>query len=168
MRSFARGLTGDIYLADDLVQNVCEKALLKRNQYNQGTKLQSWLFRITCTQWYDHLRRKKRRSDTLVHLKDYLNSTTNYQKNQSYNKSATIDLRNALKKLTDEQRTVLSLVTIAGYNYTEVAEILNMPVGTVASRVARARKKMAESLGEQQNSTKTRIKSSELGHEQTS
>lgn len=159
LRSFARGLTGDISLADDLVQNVCERALIKLHQFSIGTRLDSWMYRIACTQWYDQLRKKKRRSESLIKLSDYSNS---FKKEQIINNTASessLDIRDALRKLPDDQRIALTLVNIAGYNYDEVSKILDIPVGTVASRVARSRMKMVEILSAKkpENSNNTTI-----------
>lgn len=168
LRSFARGLTGDRALADDLVQNVCERALIKIKQFSPGTRLDSWLYRIAYTQWHDHLRRQKRRSLKLIQLYDHLHGQRKKatQGSSSSSPGRMLDIKKALCGLPEDQRAALTLVTIAGFNYDEAADILDLPVGTVASRVARARQKMAKLLSENVGSLPPRQDISRYSNEQ--
>ena len=166
LRSFARGLTGDVVQADDLLQNVCERALKKMHQFTPGSQLNSWLYKITVTQWYDHLRKQKKKTEKLINLRDHLHvfeSQHGVVDKHNRQQSNTIDLRRALKRLPEEQRVALLLISFEGYNYDEVAGILDLPVGTVASRVARARSNMAAYLSEKKKKTNS-TQSLEVSH----
>ena len=119
MRRFARSLARDPDRADDLVQAGCQRALERLNQVREGTRLDSWLYRIIYTRWIDKLRRGKSRSANLVVLS-----------------GADLPAAAAAKA---EHHAAITLVSVEGYSYEEAASVLDIPVGTVASRVARAR-----------------------------
>lgn len=145
LRRFALGLTANREEADDLVQAACEKALTKQHQWQPGTRLDSWMYRIVQTQRIDHLRREKHapvslEAETMPDLED----------TQSADRAENEDLLwhtlRALEQLPEEQRLVMLLVVVEGHSYREVAEQLGIPVGTVMSRLARARLRVQESL----------------------
>ena len=147
LRSFAKHLTGGSQAADDLVQCACEKALLHIDQFKPGSRVDSWLYRIVYTQFIDHKRKTTRRAKTLINLNNHYNTLNSSERVIKDGKqSIKVDIKQALLMLSKEQRAAISLVTVAGYNYTEAAKILGLPVGTVASRVARGRKIMADYL----------------------
>ncbi len=144
LRRFARGLTGEVETADDLVQMACERSLQRLEQYRDGTRFDSWLYQIVYTQWIDQLRRRKRRSaqeEKLKHLQK-ITSENQASPKQIY---AVMDVKDALNQIPDENRAAVILVAVEGHTYAEAASVLGIPVGTVASRVARAR----EMLGKQ-------------------
>lgn len=147
LRSFAKTLTGERQAADDLVQSAYERALLHIEQCRPGSRVDSWMYRILYTQFIDNKRKTARQNNALFKLKNYhatLNSSGGGHIEGK--QSIKIDIERALLLLSEEQRAAVSLVTITGYNYTEAAKILDLPVGTVASRVARGRKIMADYL----------------------
>ncbi|WP_347330367.1 RNA polymerase sigma factor [Marinimicrobium locisalis] len=146
LRRFALGLTANREEADDLVQAACEKALSKEHQWQPGSRLDSWVYRIIQTQRIDHLRREKRAP---VSLDD--EGMPEREDTRSADRAEQEDLLQhtlkALEALPEEQRAVMVLVVVEGYSYREVAEQLGIPRGTVMSRLARARLRVQEHLG---------------------
>jgi RNA polymerase sigma-70 factor (ECF subfamily) len=137
MRRFARGLTGSAVEADDLVQSACERALSRAHQFQEGTRFDSWMFRIVQTIWIDQLRsrdtRREDAEDAGVHV------GTDEPGRRIEARLALDEVRIALKQLPPEQRSALMLVTVDGLSYKEAAEVADVPVGTIMSRLARAR-----------------------------
>lgn len=147
LRRFALTLAKDSDRADDLVQASCERALTRLDQVRRGTRLDSWLYRIIYTQWIDTLRRKKTHAAKLILLSNESKSS-NPGSDAATPLDKTLDLQNALEKLPEEHRAALILVSVEGYSYAEAASVLDVPAGTVASRVARARNKLGRILFE--------------------
>jgi RNA polymerase sigma-70 factor (ECF subfamily) len=145
LRRFGLSLTKDLDTADDLVQGACERALTRLNQLREGTRLDSWLYRIIYTQWVDKLRRRQICSEKLIVLSRETESRTVSSDSDS-NFTTSLDVRTALESLPDEHRAAVMLVCIEGYGYAEAGDVLNVPAGTVASRVSRARGMMSRSL----------------------
>ncbi len=147
LRSFAMGLCGDRFVADDLVQASCERALQRLDQVSDLAGIGSWLNRIVYTRWQDLLRKRKTRKAKLLSFGEYRSQLQRGRGNPGENGAiAKLDIEKGLDLLTSDQRAVLSLVLIAGHSYEEAATILDLPVGTVASRVARAKSMLAEYL----------------------
>lgn len=137
LRRFARGLTGTADQADDLVQEACEKALRSASKWQPGTALDSWLYRIIQNTWRDQLRSGHRR---------YMSSAPMDPSGVSADAVTETEARltlhavsAAMQNLNDNQRDVIMLVCVEGRTYAEAAVILGWPVGTVMSRLARAR-----------------------------
>jgi RNA polymerase sigma-70 factor (ECF subfamily) len=147
LRRFALTLARDPDRADDLVQASCERALTRFDQLREGTRLDSWLYRIIYTQWVDNLRRKKTRSAKLILLTNESGSM-NPGADAGNSLDTALDLQNALGTLPEEHQAALMLVSVEGYSYAEAATVLEVPAGTVASRVARARKMLGRILFE--------------------
>jgi len=135
MRAFARSLCGDAAQADDLAQDALSKALKARDSYQLGTNMKAWLFMIVRNQFYSEKRRCWRGSQldpevaerTLIAVDD---------------PSAALELdevRQALQMLPDVQREALVMVGAGGFSYEEAAAISGVAVGTIKSRVSRAR-----------------------------
>ena len=146
LRRFARSLARDPDTADDLVQATCERALLRLDQVREGTRLDSWLFRIIYTRWVDKLRRGKTRSAGLVLLNNGGDSAVTAGPQTSDTLATALDIKTALAALPAENHAAIMLVSIEGYSYQEAASVLDLPVGTVASRVARSRKMLGRYL----------------------
>lgn len=145
LRRFALGLTANREDADDLVQAACEKAIVNQRQWQPGTRLDSWLYRIIQTQRIDLLRREKhaptsQSDDATFELVD------EHSADRAENENLLRYTLRALEKLPEEQRLVMLLVVVEGHSYREVAEQLEIPQGTVMSRLARARLKLQECL----------------------
>ena len=146
LRRFAGGLTPDRHLADDLVQAACLKALERWHQWTPGTSLASWMFRIVQNTWLDDFRTKARQAtdtdeDALLMLAGDDGQALLEQRSELR------AVRRAMAALPEEQRVVLLLVTVDGMSYQEAADALSIPMGTVMSRLARARIRLADALG---------------------
>lgn len=138
LRRFARSLARDPDRADDLVQAACQRALERLDQVREGQRLDSWLYRIVYTRWIDKLRRGKTRSAHLMVLSREDAPIAGNNK-PGRDMETALDIKQALEKLPAEHHAAITLVTIEGYSYEEAAAVLDLPIGTVASRVARAR-----------------------------
>jgi RNA polymerase sigma-70 factor, ECF subfamily len=137
MRRFARGLTGSAADADDLVQAACERALNRTHQYQEGTRFDSWMFRITQTIWIDQLRSRTVRKEASEDEGMHVGSDEPVRRVEA--RLALQEVGAALAELPPEQRAALMLVTVDGLSYQEAAKIAEVPVGTIMSRLARAR-----------------------------
>ncbi len=145
LRRFASGLTHDGHMADDLVQTACLKALERWHQYQADTSLASWMFRIVQTTWLDDYRKRARhKTDTDTDALPDLAGEDGRQVIERRSEMRAV--RDALMQLPDDQRAVLMLVTVDGLSYQEAASALGIPMGTVMSRLARARTRLANAL----------------------
>jgi RNA polymerase sigma-70 factor, ECF subfamily len=137
LRRFARGLTGSAVEADDLVQAACERALARMHQFQEGTRFDSWMFRIVQTIWIDQLRARDVRKEDGEMEEERLGTDESVRRADA--RLALAEVRRAVSRLPVEQRTALLLVTVEGLSYKEAAEVAKVPVGTIMSRLARAR-----------------------------
>ncbi|HYL31577.1 MAG TPA: RNA polymerase sigma factor [Stellaceae bacterium] len=145
LRRFARGLTGSAVEADDLVQAACERALARAHQFQPGTRFDSWMFRIVQTVWIDQLRaREIRRTES---EDEALGTGTDEPTRRVEARMALREVQAAMAVLPAEQRLALLLVTVEGLSYREAAEVAAVPVGTIMSRLARARVALLAKLG---------------------
>jgi len=144
LRRFACVLTGSRDAADDIVQTALERALTRLDQWQPDTHLDRWLMRILHNVWIDEVRRNRR----FVNVSDVsdldLGSDPGDRRAEAH--VALSQARAAIARLPAQQRDVLALVCVDGRSYKEAAEILEVPVGTVMSRLARARKQLADTL----------------------
>ena len=136
LRAFARTLAGDPASADDLAQDAMMKAWDARASYQMGTNMKAWTFMILRNQFYSEKRRSWRQSQ----LDQEAAERTLVAVDDPEAPVALDELRQALKTLPEEQREALILVGAGGFAYEEAAEICGCAVGTVKSRVSRARK----------------------------
>ncbi|GAB5469665.1 MAG: RNA polymerase sigma factor [Rhodospirillales bacterium] len=145
LRRFARVLARSDDQADDLLQAACERALARLDQWQPGTRLDSWMYRIMQTVWIDWTRKNRVRGipEPLEDRHDLSGSDGRTVVEAHLQLGA---VRDAIRDLPDEQRAVLGLVTIDGLSYKEAAGILEIPVGTVMSRLARARLRLAKAV----------------------
>ena len=139
LRRFARALTHDVIAADDLVQDCLTRALGKLHLWEEGTDLRAWLFTILHNQHVNHIRRKVREGAAvgLSEREPLLSHPA-----QQGRRLELRDLERAILKLPDAQRSVILLVGLEGMRYEEVAVVLNVPVGTIRSRLSRARESL--------------------------
>ena len=137
LRRFARGLSRSVTDADDLVQAACERALARRHQFQEGTRFDSWMFRIVQTIWIDQVRSRDVRKEDGDTAQDRLGSNEPVRRVEA--RLALDEVRRALDCLPPDQRTALLLVTVEGLSYKEAAETVQVPVGTIMSRLSRAR-----------------------------
>jgi RNA polymerase sigma-70 factor, ECF subfamily len=145
LRRFARGLTGSAVEADDLVQAACERALSRTHQFQEGTRFDSWMFRIVQTIWIDQLRARRTRKEESEAVAEQIG--TDLPRQLAEARLQLDEVQAALKTIPPEQRAALLLVTVEGLSYKEAAEIAQVPVGTIMSRLARARVALQARLG---------------------
>ena len=142
LHTFARSLTRDGVRADDLVQEALMRAINNIDRFRPGTNLKAWLFTIVRNEHYSQLRRRKFEAhgvDT-----DQLPEPSVPPDHDG--KLEVRDLNRALASLSPGQRTALILVSASGFSYEEAAEICGCAVGTIKSRVARARETLLQML----------------------
>ncbi|WP_445773586.1 RNA polymerase sigma factor [Shewanella sp.] len=139
LRRFAYSLTGSMPDADDLVQNTLLRVL--NSPPPEDVPIAKWAFKICRNQWIDDYRAQKVR--TLATAKPELQSE-NYSDGEAdiINDITLSEVNQAMNSLSNEQREVLSLIAVQGMSYTEAADILAIPTGTIMSRLARARANM--------------------------
>jgi RNA polymerase sigma-70 factor (ECF subfamily) len=143
LRRFALVLCRSQPLADDLVQGACERALAHADSWTPGTRFDAWMFRILRNHWIDHLRRTKAEGMT----EDVATQTQligDPGEGPILSKLALSEVQQAIESLPQEQREVLVLVCADDLSYREAAEVLHVPIGTIMSRLARARKRLVE------------------------
>lgn len=142
LRRYARALLKDASAADDLVQDCLERALSRTHQFRAGTNLRAWLFTIMHGIHVNALHRHNRAADTAPLDPGVENRhATPPAQNGGL---ALRDLANALGQLSFEQREVVLLIGLEGMTYRETAEILDIPLGTVMSRLARGRERLRQ------------------------
>lgn len=142
LRRYARALTGDAWAADDLVQDTLERACSKWRLWLAGTDLRAWLFTLMHNLFANQVRRAVRQGAvaTLVDVDDVAHQLLAPDAAQD----CTLDLQRCLMRLPDEQRAVLLLVGMEDMSYEEVAKVIGVPIGTVMSRLSRARCRLRE------------------------
>lgn len=147
LRRFARSLARDAADADDLCQLSLERALKARERFEPGTRLDSWMYRIMRNIWIDEARARKRRGETFVPEEAGL--SVGDQGHRHIEARVELgDVNRAMAALPDEQREAIALVLVEGLAYREAAEILDVPMGTLTSRLARGRQALIAALGE--------------------
>lgn len=142
LRAFALSLTGTQDRADDLVQEALVKAWHKQDSFEPGTNIRAWLFTILRNEFYSQMRKAGREiSDAEGALTDSMAVHPG-----QLGRLDLADMREALQKLPDDQREAIILIGASGMSYEEAAEICGCAVGTIKSRVSRARSRLAEIL----------------------
>lgn len=147
LRRFAHALSRDTADADDLTQATAERALRSRSQWQPGTRLDSWAHRIMRNLWIDTTRARARKGRMEAPPEEA--ELVGEDPRQAID--AAIDLKRmmtAMERLPDDQREVVALILIEGFGYREVCEILDLPMGTVSSRLVRGRKRLLAMVGE--------------------
>jgi RNA polymerase sigma-70 factor (ECF subfamily) len=145
LRGFARSLTGKAEEADDLVQAACERALRAQASWEPGTRLDAWLFKIIKNLWIDQIRRRRREGATMP-LEDAPEIEGMDGRRLVETRLTLAKVEQVMASLTREHREVLQLVCVEELGYAEAAQRLNVPVGTVMSRLSRARLALASRL----------------------
>ncbi|HXF54333.1 MAG TPA: RNA polymerase sigma factor [Hyphomicrobiaceae bacterium] len=145
LRRFAHALTGARDQGDDLVQETCVRALTHIDQWEPGTRLDSWMFRIAQNLWLDSGRAQKVRGEK-VDLEEAYDVVGSDGRQVTEQRMALEAVREGLQQLPPEQRVLVALVCIDGLSYKETAAIVDAPIGTVMSRLARARRALHEYL----------------------
>lgn len=145
MRRFAIGLAGHPADGDDLCQMTIERALSRREQWQEGTRLDSWAYRIMRNIWIDESRARQRRGQTFIDEEAGLLVGADGAQEARIELG---DIDRAMTRLPEEQREAVLLVMVEGYSYKEAAEIVGCPVGTLNSRLVRGRDALMALLGE--------------------
>jgi RNA polymerase sigma-70 factor (ECF subfamily) len=145
MRRMARVITGPGADADDLVQTAIERALRSRAQWTQGTRLDSWMFRIMKNAWIDEAR-SRTRSARVFSEEGELEQVADRSIASMETRLEASAAERALEALPEDQRLAVALVLVEGLSYREAAEALDIPMGTLTSRLVRGRTALAAQL----------------------
>ena len=147
LRRLARSLCGDAADADDLVQTGVERALARRDQWQPGSRLDWWIMRIMRNAFIDNVRRQGRiplsaGADDLELIADTSIASADL-------KIDAMALNQAMTRLPADQRLAVAMVLVEGFSYAEAAELLEIPAGTLTSRLVRGRQALLAELGAQ-------------------
>lgn len=145
LRAFAISLSGNANLADDLVQETLVKAWMKLGSFAEGSNLRAWLFTILRNTYFSQYRRGRREVPDTDGV--FANMITVAPRQDDH--MDLLDIRIALAQLPSDQREALILVGAAGHSYDEAADICGCAIGTIKSRVNRARRRLAHLLSQQ-------------------
>jgi len=145
LRRFARALARDAHDADDLVQLALERALARADQVRPDAELGGWVFGIMRNAWIDEMRSRARRARLFVpaELAEHMGGGRSQPAHAEL-----LAVEEALARLPEEQRSAVALVLIEGLSYKEAAHVMQVPVGTLTSRLARGREALQEMLGD--------------------
>jgi RNA polymerase sigma-70 factor (ECF subfamily) len=147
LRRFAHALSRSPADADDLTQMTVERALRSSARWQPGTRLDSWLYRIMRNLWIDTVRARSRKNKVEAPPEE----AERIGDDPSSGMDAAIELQRvmaAMQRLPDEQREVVALILIEGFGYREAADMLELPIGTVSSRLVRGRTALLAMVGE--------------------
>jgi RNA polymerase sigma-70 factor, ECF subfamily len=145
LRRLARTLTGHVHDADDLVQVALERALARADQWRPDARIDAWVFAILRNAWLDELRSRQRRGRVFAP-----EEAGEHVGEMALERQADqMSVQAAMARLPGEQREVVALVLVEGLSYRETADVLGVPIGTVTSRLARARTTLQALLGEE-------------------
>ncbi|HEY4445549.1 MAG TPA: RNA polymerase sigma factor [Steroidobacteraceae bacterium] len=143
LRRFARNLTRNPHDADDVVQIALERALTRLDQWHSDARLDSWMFKIVRNAWIDELRARGRRDKIFLAEEAGDNVGTDSMARET----ELLSVQSAMARLPEDQREAVSLVLVEGLPYREAAEVLDVPIGTLTSRLARGREALQALLG---------------------
>jgi len=141
---YALNLAGNHHLAEDLVHECGLKALTAKNTPEDEPAYRAWLFRILKKAFLDRIRREKTASSSAIDT-DFVAGMEYWQGNERFITVLTVKLEMA--KLPRRHREIIALIDIVGFSYAEVARHLDVPVGTVMSRISRARRALLDAIG---------------------
>jgi RNA polymerase sigma-70 factor, ECF subfamily len=144
LRRFARALTRNPHDADDLVQVALERALARAHQLRPDAALAGWVFGILRHAWIDELRARARSERVFAPEESGQNVGDAGQGAQAER----LSVQDAMARLPQDQRLAVALVLIEGLSYKEAAHAMDVPIGTLTSRLARAREALQAMLGE--------------------
>ncbi len=143
LRRFAHGLTRNGADADDLVQAAAERMLKSRGQWQSGTNFNAWAYRVLRNLWIDTTRSRQRTDRTLAPEE---RGAIIGVAGEAESRVELAYLMRAMGRLPDEQREAVALVMIEGLAYAEAAEVLEIPIGTLTSRLVRGRQTLMKML----------------------
>jgi RNA polymerase sigma-70 factor (ECF subfamily) len=139
LRRFSYALTGGTDTGDDLVQETCARALSRLDQWEPGTRLDSWMFRIAQNIWLDQRRSHKVRGET-ADIDQAYDIPGDDGRDVVESRLTLKRVSQGIAQMPADQQVLIALVCVDGLSYKEAAEILDVPIGTVMSRLARARR----------------------------
>jgi len=139
LRRFSQALTGDRDKGDDLVQETCARALSRLDQWEPGTRLDSWMFRIAQNLWLDQRRTLKVRG-IAADIDSAYDLAGEDGRQVTESRLTLAEVSCGIAQLPAEQQVIVALVCVDGLSYREAADVLDIPIGTVMSRLARARR----------------------------
>ncbi len=145
LRRFAFALTRNMDAADDLVQDTCERALTRLDQWEPGTKLESWMYRIAQNLWLDRKRSEKVRGP-LLDLDEASGLSGEDGRVVTEGRLTLAAVGEGIEALPPDQQVLVAMVCVEGLSYKEAAGILGVPIGTVMSRLSRARQSLYQHL----------------------
>jgi len=145
LRRFARSITFHREDADDLVQVAMERALGRSEQFTEGTRLDSWMFRIVKNAWIDEVRSRVRRGQVFAPEEE--GEQVGDDSAEAHQQRLAV--QKAMSLLSEEHRLVVGLVLVDGLSYKDAAEALEIPIGTLTSRLARARDALQKLLSDE-------------------
>jgi RNA polymerase sigma-70 factor (ECF subfamily) len=143
LRRFARNLARNPHDADDVVQIAVERALTRLDQWRSDARLDSWMFKIVRNAWIDELRSRGRRDKVFLAAEAGENVGTDSMARET----DLLAVQSAMARLPQEQREAVGLVLVEGLPYREAADVLDVPIGTLTSRLARGREALQAMLG---------------------
>ena len=143
LRRFARNLARNPHDADDAVQIAVERALTRLDQWRSDARLDSWMFKIVRNAWIDELRSRGRRDKVFLAAEAGENVGTDSMARET----DLLAVQSAMARLPQEQREAVGLVLVEGLPYREAADVLDVPIGTLTSRLARGREALQAMLG---------------------
>jgi len=152
LQRMARSWCGDATLADDLSQEALARALQHQGQLRSIEKFDAWIFTILSNCWREHLRRK--RPNVEFHEEEHF-SDFHTPESSCNERDVVARVRHEVSRLPDLQRQTLTLVDLEEFSYAEAAQILDVPIGTIMSRIHRARSKLRSALGDLQQELPT-------------
>ena len=147
LRRLARALSRDAADADDLVQQTMERAWVRHDQWRAGTRLDSWMFRIMKNAWIDETRARRRRFAVLAPADDGEHVGEDGEGAMQM-RLAVGEVQRAMARLPENQRIAVALVLVEGLSYKDAAEVLEIPPGTLTSRLVRGRTALMAQLQE--------------------
>ncbi|MFT3986320.1 sigma-70 family RNA polymerase sigma factor [Aestuariivirga sp.] len=156
LRRFARALAGDAALADDLVQDCIERAIVKGHLYDPARPLRAWLYAVLRNLFISGLRHQSR-SMVVKTVDDLADGEGAVAPEQEHRLSASL-VAEALERLPAQHREVIVLVGLEEMSYRDAAEIIGVPVGTIMSRLARARSALRQILEDRGHTVLRRVK----------
>lgn len=146
LRRFAYALTGSLDRGDDLVQDTIERVLMHWSKFEPGTRFDSWTFKIAQNLWFNQRRSSAVRRE-IYDLEAAADIPGSDGRDVTENRLMLRAVQQGMAALPVDQRAVMTLVCVDGLSYKDAAEVLDVPIGTVMSRLARARRSLFERLG---------------------
>ena len=144
LRRFARTIARHTADADDLVQITLERGLVRLDQWRPDTRLESWMFTIMKNAWIDEVRARRRRDR--LHAPEEAGATVGDASAAA--RDIALSVEAAMECLPEEQRMAIALVLVEGLSYRDAAGALDVPIGTLTSRLARGREALQALLGD--------------------